>query len=126
MVEPFNKNFWGGSRCLTMFHFSELIRIWHTHKITILAELCLSVPLHQVFLTVLTPKTHAHLSMILDISEKHKVRNIFRCEILGPWQSLIIEPVGFYSGMRRGCNEVLICFISMEQGCKGERSRWVW
>lgn len=70
-------------------------------------------------------QTHGHLSMTPNISEKHKVRNTFRCEIFGPRRSLVIEPVGFYSGLRCNCNEVLICFISMEQGCKGERSRWV-
>lgn len=38
-----------------------------------------------------------------------------------------MQPVGFYSGLRRGRNEVLIWCVSTEQGCRegGERSGWV-
>lgn len=107
--------------------FLNLIEIWHSPESTVSVLLC-----HLYHSSAQPPditpdiQTHGHLSVTSKISEKHSVRNAFRCEIFGLWQSLVTEPAGFYFGPRCGCNEVLICFISMERGCKGERSRWVW
>lgn len=47
--------------------------------------------------------------------------NTCRCDISGPRQSLVMKPVGFYSGLRCGRNEVLIAVFLWSRGPKREK-----